>query len=129
MSPIEELYRLALAAELKTRSEDWRGSPDMEPFCLRIVELARAHPELRSGFILGFQRIVRERGLGDWEIIILCMHLLRWPEIKAWAEEQHRTCIAEQDWRGDSVYRCILEAFEDDWDERQIFAYFRRANP
>jgi hypothetical protein len=122
MKPIEEFYHLAKEAELKSRSEDWRGDPDLEPFCLRIVELARAYPELRLEIGDGFKKVVRDRALGDWEIILLCMHILRWPEIKDWAECRRRECIASSDWRGEPVYRRILEAFEDGWGRDEIYA-------
>jgi len=126
MKPIEEFFHLAREAELKSHSEDWRGDPDMEPFCLRIVELARAHPQLRSDFGEGFKKVVRDHTLGDWEIILLCMHILRWSEIKDWAEMRRRECIAKNDWRGEPVYRRILEAFEEDWDQDGIYECLRK---
>ena len=126
MKPIEEFFHLAHEAELISHTVDWRGDPDMEPFCLRIVELARAHPELRSEFSDGFKMIVHDHRLGDWEIILLCMHILRWPEIKDWADIRRRECIAMNDWRGEPVYRRILEAFEEDWGEDGVFECLRK---
>ena len=121
MTPIEEFYRLAKDADRAVMSEDTRGDPDLEPFCLQIVDLTRRHPELRKEFVHGFQSVVRERSLGAWEIIMLCMHILRWPEIRSWAESRRQECVVANDWRGEPVYRQIIEAFEDGWDEYGIF--------
>ena len=55
MMPLEEFYRLAIDADRALRSKETCGDPDLEPFCLRIVDLARANPELRTQFVDAFQ--------------------------------------------------------------------------
>src|SRR5690349_3661727 len=126
MTPVEEFYHLALEADRKLGSKESRGDPELEPFCLRIVALARAHPDLRTEFANAFKKIVRDRELGAWETILLCMHILRWPEIKDWATSCHTECIATNDWRGEPVYRQILEAYEENWDVDGIFECLRK---
>jgi hypothetical protein len=126
MNPIEEFFHLAQEAQRKSHTEGWRGDLDTEPFCLRIIQLARAHPELRSEFGAGFKRLVHDHSLGDWEVVLLCMHILRWPEIKDWAETQRRDSVAKNDWRGEPVYRRILEAFDENWGGNEVYACLRK---
>jgi len=122
MHPIEEFKQLAIEANHKLLSEGSCGDADLEPFCLRIVDIATRHPEFRTELVDGFKNIVRDRDAGAWEIILLCMHILRWPEIMNWAKGRHEECVATDDWRGEPVYRAILEAFEDNWPDDGIYA-------
>jgi hypothetical protein len=95
--------------------------PDIEAHCYAIVRIARECPEQRQEICGAFQRLLIDRSTGAWEVMMLVMHLLRWPEMKEWFEDKHRECIAAEDWRGEPVYRAILEAFADDWDDRDMF--------
>jgi len=117
MNPVQKFYLLAFEAEQKLVSEVSRGDPELKPYCLSIVTLTLEHPELRADFVAGFQRIVTEPSLGPWEILLPCMHILKWNEIKEWAQRLHTDCIDRHDFRGEPVYRDILEAFSDDWDD------------
>lgn len=126
MVPIDEFYSLTLEADRALMSDTTRGDPELEPFCLRIVALTENYPELRSEFVQGFKTVVNNADRGAWEIILLCMHILRWPEIREWAEASHVKCIQANDWRGEPVFRRIMDAYKDNWDEDGIYQCLRK---
>jgi hypothetical protein len=125
MTPIDQFYKLARDADATQKSEDTRGFPDLEPFCLKIIDLTKTHPTFRADFVDAFKSVVNDASLGAWEIIMLCMHLLRWPEIRDWSEKRRSECIAANDWRGEPVFGAILAAFDDNWEDAEFYECLR----
>jgi hypothetical protein len=121
MSPREEILRLAKEADAALKKPDSSGMPNIEAHCYAIVKIACECTPQRPEICAAFQRILTEPDAGAWEVLMLSMHLLRWPEMKEWFEKKHRECITANDWRGEPVYRAILDAFSDDWDDRDMY--------
>jgi hypothetical protein len=125
MNPAAEICRLAKEAVIILMREDSRGMPDIEPYGVAMVELARAHPEHRAEICAAFQRVMAPDG-GAWEVLLLPMHLLRWPEMREWFDTKRRDCIAASDWRGEPIYRKLVDAFDDHWENRDFYEMFKR---
>jgi hypothetical protein len=120
MIPAEEILKLAKDADAALMSSDSSGTPEIEAHCFAIVKIARKCPEQRPQICAAFQRILTEP-LGAWEVLPPVMYLLRWPEMKEWLEQHRSECITKNDWRSETVYRHILEAFSDDWRDRDMY--------
>jgi len=60
----------------------------------------------------------------------VCMHALRWTNVKLAFEQHHREVVAQNDWRRESYYRHCLDAFEDEWEDANDFyaSHFRGPN-
>jgi hypothetical protein len=126
MNVADEIMRLAQEADVAMVSESSRGLPDIEPHCLSIVKIARDHPEQRQAVIEAIQRIGTGRGTGAWEVLLLVVHLLRWPDLKEFYKNKRDDALRRQDWRGEPVYRQILEAFSEKWEDRDMYEMFNK---
>ena len=125
MSPIEELVQLARDAESKIGVT--YNSPDVLPFTTKALAIIRRHPELQTDFEREFVNMV---SYAPSEFVEVCMHVLRWPRVKAEFESRSRAAVERNDWRLEPVYRHYLEAFEPDWEDAKDFyaAYFGLSN-
>jgi len=61
------------------------------------------------------------RGYAPREFVQVCVHALRWPELRSFYEEQSRLAIARNDWSAIADYGKYLNAFEDDWEDARTF--------
>jgi hypothetical protein len=121
MAPVERVIELARAATSKI--DETYDAPDVLSFTTEALEVIKAHPDLQAEFEGAFLDM---SAYATTEFVEVCMHALRWPNVKREFERRHREAVAENNWRAEPVYRHYLDAFEDDWDVAHTFyaAYF-----
>ena len=110
-NPLTEAYEPALVALLA-----------------RIRELAPAQQQDFEGFLIE-QLAIRTgqywRHL-PWEMVSFLMYALRWSSVRAFCELQASTHVdSGRALRWQGRFARILESFEDDWDDRVLFASYR----
>lgn len=118
MSPDEfrkEVEVLALKAEKRfAQMPDFQS---VEPLYDLILELVQSDLSFRPVF----KGQLLELLFSDHdhlELIEYCAHALRWPELKASFEE---LLAATKDLRARYVIERILNAFDDNWDLRDVY--------
>ncbi len=111
MTPVEQLVQLAREAEAKLSVIF--DAPDALPFASEAFEIIAANPELQGEFEAAFLEMPP---YAPTEFVEVCMHVLRWPNVRVEFEARQRAAIARNDWRTEPVYRHYLEAFEPDWE-------------
>ena len=124
MNPLEEFWSFCRQAKNAYSSAESTGTPSLEPFGLRILELVRLHPENRAEFERAFCELWKRPDAGPWELVMFCMHSLRWSEAQQYYERELQSAIARQDWRAIPVARGILDSFRDDWENRDLFPFY-----
>ncbi|MGJ7575758.1 hypothetical protein ACSFBX_34955 [Variovorax sp. RB2P76] len=122
MSPVERVIELAKAANAKI--EATFNAPDVLPFTSDALEVIQDNPDLQADFEEVFLHM---GGYAPTEFVEVCMHALRWPNVKQGFERSYRQAVDSNDWRAEPVYRHYLEAFEDDWESEEFYGdYFSR---
>ena len=116
MKPADHLVDLAKSAEHKL-GEVFDAS-EVLPFASEAIDLVGSFPALRKDFEYEFRTM---RGYAPKEFVQVCMHALRWPELRSFFEEQSRLAIARNDWSAIADYGKYLDAFEDDWEDARTF--------
>ena len=116
-----EFDRVAREAEVALSRRDSRGCPDIEPYGLALVRLAKEHPSLRSEFSRRFVDVLEAPDLGPWELVAFCSHLLRWPELRTAIEVLWEQALAIRDHRAVPIFRHVLDAFESSWQDAEMF--------
>jgi hypothetical protein len=121
VTPVDQVIQLARDADAKLRVSF--DAPDVLPFASAALELIAAHPELRADFESVFLEMPP---YAPTEFVEVCMHALRWPNVRQEFEARCRAAVARNDWRAEPVYRHYLEAFEPDWEDAGDFygSYF-----
>ncbi|WP_199441409.1 hypothetical protein [Umezawaea beigongshangensis] len=80
------------------------------------------NPDQRSLFEEEFRGLIHSENFGMLEIVQYSVHVLRWPSVRS-AVEFARYEVS--DGRRQYVLMRVLEAFDDDWEEREVFERFR----
>lgn len=112
-----ELARLFAAAE----EQYARGSStsDYEPAFIRLLEFIQSHPACHQAaerrFLDGLTT-----GSPSWELISFCMHSLRMEAVR---REATRLIVPENP-RGWGALSSIVAAFDDDWEDADLWEYF-----
>ena len=114
MSEFERLFANAVAA-----CDSGASTSDFEAEFARVLKFAKQHPELRKQIEAVFVNALADTPT-PWELIGFCMHALRWASVRATAESM-RTRASDP--RSERVYRLVLEAFDDNWDQREMYSY------
>lgn len=116
MSPIDELRSHLLEAE---RILDTDFSFDLaEPCYLRCLEIVRANPDQRTAFAATLTEAFNQGLICD-EPVAYLMHVLKWSEIRTWAESGLRAMaypIAD----GRPLEK-IIEGYDADWGHREFY--------
>lgn len=123
MTPVDQVIQFARDAEAKLSVSF--DAPDVLPFASAALDVIAAHPDLRSEFESAFLEMPP---YAPTEFVEVCMHALRWPNVRKEYEARCRAAVARNDWRTEPVYRHYLEAFEPDWEDATDFyaSYFGR---
>jgi hypothetical protein len=116
VNPIQEVT--LLAKEARVVLDETYNSPDVLPFTSKAIEIIEANPSLKPDFEQAFLEMV---DFAPTEFIEICLHIFRWPNIKAELEQRHRDAISRNDWHAEPFYRNYLEAFDPDWDGREFY--------
>lgn len=117
-------HKVALAA-LPTLGED-----ALEPMYEEVLGFLESHPAHRAELsqrlidVMGRYRFGRERQerLLPSAAIAYSMHVLRWPEVLRFAEEENRVFYAP---KMATLMTSIMAAFEDDWEDRDFYKRFQ----
>jgi hypothetical protein len=100
---------------------DMIDARDMEPYFERVLDFVLANPQDRDSFETRFiSACLPPRG-GD-DLLKYCMHELRWSGVLAAVREvmTHDPGERLRFW-----CRYVIDAFEDDWIERDLYTRFR----
>lgn len=116
MTAVANLISLAKAAEAHIGTSF--NAPDVLPYAADALTLIAANPDLRAEFESEFLAM---HSYAPSEFVEVCMHALRWPDVRKEFEKRQREAIEKNDWRSEPVYRHYLEAFEDDWEDAKDF--------
>lgn len=119
VTPVEQLIQLAHQAEAKLSVTF--DAPDVLPFSSAALEVIAANPELQGEFEAAFLEMPP---YAPTEFVEVCMHALRWPNVRTEYEARQRSAILRNDRRTEPVYRHYLEAFEPDWEDASDFYVF-----
>ncbi|QKY12154.1 hypothetical protein [Janthinobacterium lividum] len=92
-----------------------------EPNYVRCLQLINAAPEQHGPFVELLISMFLERVVSEEPIAVL-MHVLRWPEIREWAEDQLRS-LDNPIAYGRPLEK-IIAAFDDQWENREIYKMF-----
>ena len=123
MKDIINVFR-RLAIEAGTVLDTTYDCRRAEPYYVEILNLVKAHPEYRVHFVKEFLSILGS-GYGPWELIQFCMRELQWDEIrKEIALQKQEEIDGNHDWRIISVLDHILEVYEKDWDDAELYLYY-----
>lgn len=93
-------------------------APEVLPFAAKAIELIGSFPAMREDFEREFKTM---RAYAPREFVQVCMHALRWPELRSFFEQQFRLAIVQNDWSAIADYGKYLDAFEDDWEDAGTF--------
>jgi hypothetical protein len=116
VTPVDQVIQLARDAEAKLSVSF--DAPDVLPFASAALEVIATHPELQADFEAAFLEMPP---YAPTEFVEVCMHALRWPNVRQEFEARCRAAVDRNDWRTEPVYRHYLEAFEPDWEDASDF--------
>lgn len=92
-----------------------------EPFFFKILEFVKYNHNCRADFVKEFIAIFYNSSV-EWHIIMFCMRSLKWEEVYEYFYELN---TVNNDIRTGAVLRNILEVFEDEWEDDDLYDYFR----
>lgn len=91
-----------------------------EPNYLRCLEIVRAHPDMRAQFVSSLIGLYETQEVSD-EPVAYLMHVLKWSEVAAWAEERLRASpdpIAT----GASLEK-VLAVYDENWENKEFYVH------
>lgn len=94
-----------------------------EPIFDDVLRVVTQEPDRRGVFCRLLVELLRSNAAPP-ELVAYCAHALRWPELKAAIE---KSISSTHDRRMLFVLRNILDAFDDDWDQRDIYRRWRNS--
>ena len=113
-----ELERLFARAQRECTAGS--STTDFEPAFVRLLEFIKLHPECH---VVAEQRFLE--GLTTkplcWELISFCMHSLRMKAIRSEASR----LIDPNNPRGWGPLSDIVASFEDEWEDAEMYEYYR----
>lgn len=92
-----------------------------EPNYLRCLEIINGAPEMRQQFAVLMTSLFETDQVSD-EPLAFLMHVLRWREVRDWAEDKLRE-MPNPIATGRPLEK-VLEAFNDDWENREFYDLF-----
>jgi hypothetical protein len=120
MNPLERFRVLRAEAQAAISKPDSIGCADIKPAGFAIIRLVAAHPEMRAEFVTLFGRTLHD---GPWELLAFCMHSLRWPEVREIIQREREQQVARIGARTSPVFDHVLAAFDDDWEDIDMFSH------
>ncbi|MDI9855178.1 hypothetical protein [Comamonas sp. 17RB] len=120
----------ALSKRITQLADPTLGEDELEPLYEEVLGFLEAHPAHRVELaqrlinVMGAYRFGRERSeaLLPSTAIAYSMHVLRWPEVREFAEQEHRDFYAP---KMETLMTSIMDAFEDDWEDRDFYKRFQ----
>jgi hypothetical protein len=123
-TPLTELTR-TLAA-IASAAEQFNGVNSYEHLLVALLELLESGRVDRPNAVAELNRLATEWPPGAPEALEFAMHKLRWAEVRS-ALEDHRAHGV--DFRTRDLATQVLQAFEDDWPEGDIYRTYRGESP
>jgi hypothetical protein len=121
MDDAELSGELRRVCQIATRIDrDFESVTELEPQLIRLLELARQMS--RGAAVQCFIEIVRGDLEAPNESVPFCMHALRFPEIR---DEVKRFVGEPPDPRWMNYASDVWHAYEDHWEDRDLWRYFR----
>lgn len=110
----------SLAGEAKRADDAYRDElPEAEYDA--VLQWVLDNVGHRSALAGAFIDIVLDPGLGPLDLVEYSMHALRWDEVSRWLSERLEKEPSE---RARSVFRSVLESFDDDWKHADMYHRF-----
>lgn len=94
-----------------------------EPNYIRCLDIIKSAPEMRPQFAKLLTSLFDANEVGD-EPLAFLMHVLRWPEVREWAENNMRR-MANPIATGRPLEK-VIEAFSDDWENQEFYELFAK---
>jgi hypothetical protein len=98
------------------------GVNSYEDLLIELLGLLRSDRVGRADAVSELERLVAEWSPGAAEALEFTMHELRWPEIRRALEDHQANGV---DFRTRNLAGQVLQAFEDDWPEGDIYRTYR----
>jgi hypothetical protein len=114
---VHELFSAANKA-----CEEGQSIADFEPAFVALLNYLDQHPGCHAYAEHSFVEDIRG-GNFCWELVSFCMHKLR---LEAVRDEAVRALSTLHDPRSKAVLSHVLESFEDEWKDADMYAYYRR---
>ena len=89
-----------------------------EPNYLRCLDIIKSAPEMRPQFADLLTSLFDANEVSD-EPVAFLMHVLRWPEVREWAENKIRQ-MPNPIATGRPLEK-VIEAFSDDWENQEFY--------
>ena len=118
-SPEDVLDTLMADAESCCRQGE--STEHFEPALSKLVAYLQANPDIRALAESRFVPGITTASL-CWELVAFCMHILRFERVRTEVEQllRHRPNPRSMGYLSN-----ILRSFDDDWEDRELFARFR----
>lgn len=126
MSTVDDLrYRLAAIEQL---AEQTYGTNEIEHLLVDLLRFLESHPESRHDFEEVMRTFLLRNSAGAYETIGFTMRTLRWAAMEQCVSEvrdhaQDLSAARAEMWR--SNYDRLLSAFADEWDDSDLYDYYR----
>ncbi len=109
-----------LVEDIQCAWPDCPSTTDTEPYLLKVLELVKSAPELQVEFTRYFVEYL-DRAKYDYDLLVFCMRELQWPEVR---EAVKIKFDSSTDWRTKMLLRGVLEVYEDDWEDADLWNYY-----
>ncbi len=116
---VEALKNELLAAENILNTE--YSFEKAEPNYLQCLDIIKGAPEMRPQFVDLMTSLFDVNAVSD-ESVAFLMHVLRWPEVREWAENSIRQ-MPNPIATGRPLEK-VIEAFSDDWENQEFYELF-----
>jgi hypothetical protein len=119
----------SLCRRIAVQASPTMGEDALEPLYEEVLDFLLSHPESRIELAQRLIETIRKYRKGHESLepllpsstIAYSMHVLRWPEIRRFVEEENRSFYAP---RMSTFMSAILDAFSDDWEDRDFYKRF-----
>jgi hypothetical protein len=118
---IEALKSELLAAENILNTE--YSFEKAEPNYVKCLDIINSAPEMRQQFA-GLLTSLFDDGRVSEEPLAFLMHVLRWVEVRNWAEDSIRE-MPNPIATGRPLEK-VIEAFSDDWENQEFYELFAK---
>lgn len=94
-----------------------------EPNYMRCLDIIESAPHMRPQFSALLTSLFDANEVSD-EPLAFLMHVLRWPEVREWAESSIRQ-MPNPIATGRPLEK-VIEAFSDDWENQEFYELFNK---
>ncbi len=117
----EAIRDLFKEAEIRLAAESSIGCPDVVPVWEAIYALIELKEISKEELEAIFKEDLLKHKEAPWELIQLCMYHLKLPKFKNLLGSQCKVVSKENDWRAIPVLHSILNAYENPWEDFELF--------